>query len=1628
MSRLSQPGSCRPLVWIGIAVILILQFTHHAQAQGTTTQTLRLDEIGGIDAYVRSSVLNTSFSEPTLQTGGWGDTYRTFVKFPVSGFPVNYTAVRLSIFCYDNNSSSIGGQSVGQTQLSPTSAWDQNITWQNQPGLSVIRSLPGTPAVGQWLEIDLTAQVQAWISGQPNNGVALDPVGTNNQWNKFHSTRAADVNLRPRLIFEVPGLVTDIDIDRIPDAWENQYGLNANVENFRVGSSVDGNLTVNAGQTTYLNDTAILISSPQAAGSSEVSGVIPITTRIGDVFLLHVSQDGNPAAGAPAGTFELVQIASLQDGKVGVKSPLKYTYNPTTGGKVQCLYVPQYDQVQVNGSVAARSWNGTSGGIVAMIADDVVISSGGRIDAAGMGFRSGTGFSVYGSFSGVIGTPGEGNVASAWPLPNNATANSSGGAGGNFGSVGGGGTVSGTSSFGFGGGGGSGGVNPTAYYTIYGFSYAFTSTSGSGGAGGGLVMIFSRTLQNSGVITSAGAGGQAGEASGGGGAGGSMLLISRINGAGSVSAQQGDSGACPSVVGAGAVGKIRMERGVFPSNPLPTSTSDGYFDNQTFAPLAKYNDTDGDGLDDYAEYLAGTSPILADTDGDGVPDGWEVRFGTMPKTADATADPDNDGLSNLQESRAGSSPTSTDGDGDGIPDTAEISIYGTHSLLADTDGDGMDDGWEITYGLNPLINDAQGDLDLDGLTNNEEYDLRATGYRPNAWNSKSATSGDYRTLKGEGWVRRGYDKLDRLISTEKENGFAQLYGYDANSNKKKDIVLTSLDTDGDSLPDAWEFASRLVFNGADASIGDNGPSGDPDGDGFTNLQEWKAGTDPRDATSRPNTGAVPAGRPSLASGGFVPTNWVMATRQLDGFGADEVVIASDGAISTSSNQFSVYRKSGSSWAVTSTSVGNFGINSLAIGEAATGRGQSIYLSARPPSGIAGIQEFRRSGSGWSKSAASVADSSGTGIAQVIGVNSSGVLGLLSPASQAADGIYRATVTSDTWSTPAVVSSSAGKRSWATPVSSGAARWLDAGGIEVNGGSPPLALGAVRNPATGSWYFLSPTAVSWPNAEGYATQNGGHLVTINDSAEQQWIQTNFPSQDMWIGLLRGSGGDGWQWISGATSTYRNWGPGQPDFYGGIEIYGQIYANGVWNDLPPNGLLKGLVEIPASSVPLQTLPDPAATAKLIWRGRSLASGQLRNGTNSGASLVYAFIDDKDASGTPNSGDTFVVGEYELTIPSPVQRTTMTLPISSSLASSAIGVTILKRQGSPQRSVLAIGEPDSTVSLWTAPDVGSPLLRKIFTTEFEGKSWHQLEVYHEANGAEGLVGLLVDAATPSQCQLIHWSPESIEAALNGTAPVLNNVPSSRVLPTPSQGGTTGSVAVRIWDAEAHGSSLELQYQRDGETAWSNATVDTVDGSTFQPTLKLTSQPSGVSHTLVWNATANLGSTFSGTVLLRTRASDKQTGDWSPAMPYAVLTNTTLDTDNDGMPDSWESTYGLNPIVADGTSDNDRDGVLAFLEYALAMNPTVPDVPLLPRLGTLTEADGKHLTLTYQRPRNSGISYTAQRTLTLASTSWLSGTANFTELTPVDLGNGIESVTVKDLNPMSASPRAWLRLKVSK
>ncbi|MFO8102420.1 MAG: hypothetical protein R6U37_09710 [Dehalococcoidia bacterium] len=96
---------------------------------------------------------------------------------------------------------------------------------------------------------------------------------------------------------------------------------------------------------------------------------------------------------------------------------------------------------------------------------------------------------------------------------------------------------------------------------------------------------------------------------------------------------------------------------------------------------------------------------ISDFDEDGIADSVEVSVECLDPT---NPDVDDDGLLDGEE----------DADGDGIVDPTE-----TDPCDEDTDNDGMPDGWEVQYQacMNPLVNDANGDPDEDGVTNIQEY-------------------------------------------------------------------------------------------------------------------------------------------------------------------------------------------------------------------------------------------------------------------------------------------------------------------------------------------------------------------------------------------------------------------------------------------------------------------------------------------------------------------------------------------------------------------------------------------------------------------------------------------------------------------------------------------------------------------------------------------------------------------------------------------------------------------------------------------------------------------------------------------------------------------------------------------
>ena len=181
----------------------------------------------------------------------------------------------------------------------------------------------------------------------------------------------------------------------------------------------------------------------------------------------------------------------------------------------------------------------------------------------------------------------------------------------------------------------------------------------------------------------------------------------------------------------------------------------------------------------------------------------------------------------------------------------------------------------------------------------------------------------------------------------------------------------------------------------------------------------------------------------------------------------------------------------------------------------------------------------------------------------------------------------------------------------------------------------LALGAVSmvltaaanaqwffNPATGNEYRITqgtfwgasdtsaPTPPDWWGAEAEAVASGGHLVTINDAAENSWLVTTFGTGSLWIGLTDWGSEGTFYWISGEPVTYLNWDVGQPDnAHAGGEDTTHLNHNGapLWNDLGVQGNSPFHPNPYGGIIERAVVPEPATLVAFLAGG--IASLVLR-----------------------------------------------------------------------------------------------------------------------------------------------------------------------------------------------------------------------------------------------------------------------------------------------------------------------------------------------------------------------------------------------------------------------------------
>lgn len=213
-------------------------------------------------------------------------------------------------------------------------------------------------------------------------------------------------------------------------------------------------------------------------------------------------------------------------------------------------------------------------------------------------------------------------------------------------------------------------------------------------------------------------------------------------------------------------------------------------------------------------------------------------------------------------------------------------ILETDPNSSDTDGDGLGDGTE--------------DADRDGRVSLVFADLNATDGLGNFVVLGPVTNTDtlgFGTYADVAYTQGAY--VSPRVSPQK---IAAAFPKTNPGNGHQIGVLwqetdpRNADTDGDGLPDAWENGNGL--DPLDGGIGislrtgkpalaDNGANGDPDGDTFTNAQEYLNATDPR----TPETGVPPPAN-SIVIGPQTPviSGGVSNAKEFTDWTADDLIV------------------------------------------------------------------------------------------------------------------------------------------------------------------------------------------------------------------------------------------------------------------------------------------------------------------------------------------------------------------------------------------------------------------------------------------------------------------------------------------------------------------------------------------------------------------------------------------------------------------------------------------------------------------------------------------------------------------------------------------------------------------
>ncbi|NCR19195.1 MAG: hypothetical protein GPJ22_19005, partial [Microcystis aeruginosa LL13-03] len=350
------------------------------------------------------------------------------------------------------------------------------------------------------------------------------------------------------------------------------------------------------------------------------------------------------------------------------------------------------------------------------------------------------------------------------------------------------------------------------------------------------------------------------------------------------------------------------------------------------------------------------------------------------------------------------------------------------------------------------------------------------------------------------------------------------------------------------------------------------------------------------------------------------------------------------------------------------------------------------------------------------------------------------------------------------------------------------------------------------------YYLT-TATTWTDAQVQAQAMGGNLVTINDTAENQFLVNAFGvSEYLWIGFTDAAKEGTWQWINGETVTYTNWQPGTPDSY---QNRNEDYANinipwmgmigiGLWNDLtnvPPYpdfnipSAIRGIVEV------LNGTSTISIADTTINESENQATVTVKL---TGISQQTFTVDYNTNDGTAKAGEDYTTVSGKLTFNAGESVKTITVPINNDTAYEGNETFTLNLSNPTGGAVL--GTSTATITI-IDNDVPKPGTLAFSNTQFSVKEDGtpvNVVTINRTNGSDGQVSATINLN-------------------NNTATTPNDYNNNPITVTFANGETQKTVTIPIVD------DLQFEGNETLNLSLTNATGGAIIGTQDKATLTI-------------------------------------------------------------------------------------------------------------------------------------------------------------------------------------------------